>query len=154
MLMKSSRYSYFGLLLVIFWTCPVIAAPGVVTPTELSGGRIVSVEEARKLIGEGVLIFDVRSGINYGRGHIPGAVFAPYKGSSVKHVDFDPSQDRFSLSSLPKKKGVPVLIYSHGDTGWKSYKAAVTAIRTGYTQVNWFRDGFSAWVEAGLPVEH
>ncbi len=136
------------------WVNSSAAAPGVPTPTELPGGRIVSLQEARDMIDAGTRIIDVRSGINFGRGHIPGAVLVPYKGSSAKRVDFDPTLDRFPLSALPEEKDAPVLVYSHGDTGWKSYKAAVTAIRSGYTQVSWFRDGFSTWVAADLPVAH
>jgi rhodanese-related sulfurtransferase len=152
--MKSVTYRLFATLLAIFWASHVAAAPGVPTPTDLPGGRIVTLQEARDLVDGGARIIDVRSAINYGRGHIPGAVVAPYKGSSAKQVDFDPSLDRFPMGKLPEEKDAVVLIYSHGDTGWKSYKTAVTAIRAGYTRVNWFRDGFSVWVEAGLPVAH
>ena len=150
--MNSIRLHPLLFLFVLLWASPAAAAPGVLTPNELSGGRIVSLQEARDLVDGGARIIDVRAGINYGRGHIPGAVLVPYKGSSAKRVEFDPSLDRFPLSALPQERDAVVLIYSHGDTGWKSYKAAVTAIRSGYTRVNWFRDGFSAWVEADLPV--
>ena len=126
---------------------------GVPTPNELQGGRIITLEEAERLVGSGVMIIDVRSPINFGRGHLPGAVLIAYKGKSGKTMDFDASLDRFSMSKFPNDKQANVLIYSHGDTGWKSYKAAVTAIRWGYTNVSWFRDGFAVWKAAGLPVE-
>lgn len=141
---------------VLFFLLPggaLASNPGVPTPTELPGGRIVSLQEVRDLADGGARLIDVRSALNYGRGHIPGAVLAPYKGNSANRVDFDPSLDRFSLSALPEKRNTDVLIYSHGDTGWKSYKAAVTAIRSGYTRVHWFRKGLAAWEAVGLPVE-
>lgn len=137
---------------VLFMAVFIVQAAGVPTPTVLTGGSIVTVQEARGFMAAGAGVIDVRSAINFGRGHIPGAVLVPYKGSSAKQVDADLSLDDFSISLLPEDRNADVLIYSHGETGWKSYKAAVTAVRSGYTRVHWLREGFAAWKAAGLPV--
>lgn len=128
-------------------------AAGVPTPQVLPGGQVADLSRAQALVATAAPVFDVRSAINYGRGHIPGAVLAPYKGSSQNVEQFDAGLDRFAMDLLPADKDQPVLFYSHGDTGWKSYKAAILAIRAGYRQVHWFRDGYAAWVEAGLDSE-
>ena len=151
--MKSLPFPRVLVLFVLLWGCDIAATPGVPTPTALPDGRIVTLQQARELVDGGAKVFDVRSALNYGRGHLPGAVMAPYKGNSPNRADFDPTLDRFALSLLPGDKDAAVLFYSHGDTGWKSYKAAITAIRAGYTRVNWLRDGYSVWVATGLPVE-
>jgi rhodanese-related sulfurtransferase len=140
-------------LLIMLLNAMVAVAASLPTPAELPGGKIVSLKEAENMVGSGVAVFDVRSAINYGRGHIPGATLVSYKGKSAKRQDFDPELDRFSISLLPENKSTDLLIYSHGITGWKSYKAAITAIRAGYTRVHWLRSGFASWTRAGLPVE-
>ena len=44
------------------------------TPTTLSGGKVISVVEAKKLIdAKAVTFVDTRSVVNFGKGHIPGA---------------------------------------------------------------------------------
>ena len=130
------------------------AAGGTPTPSTIEGGRVVSVEEALRLASEsGVVFIDVRKGINYGRGHVPGARYIAYAGSSANATDFDASQDRFDLTKLPAVRATHLIFYSHGDTGWKSYKAAVMSIRAGYTNVSWMRDGFAGWVARGYPLE-
>lgn len=140
-------------LLILIGSCPGVSASGTPTPMELPGGRIVNLQESRKLIAAGAYVIDVRSAVNFGRGHIPGAVMASYKGESANTIDFEPTRDRFSLSVLPDNTAADILIYSHGMTGWKSYKAAITAIRSGYTRVHWFRSGLESWTAADLPLE-
>lgn len=140
-------------LLTLIGFCTGASASGTPTPTELPGGRIVNLQESRELLAAGAHVIDVRSAVNFGRGHIPGAVMGPYKGDSANTVEFEPARDRFSLSVLPDNTDADILIYSHGMTGWKSYKAAITAIRSGYTRVHWFRNGLESWKAADLPLE-
>ena len=112
------------------------------------GGKILTAAQAKDLVGK-AHFFDMRRAANYGRGHIPGAVALPYDQKSTLSVDFDASLDRFDLAQLPADKGAAVVFYSDGPTGWKSYKAAVLAIRAGYTNVMWFRGGTAEWRAAG-----
>lgn len=128
------------------------AAEKILTPTELPGGKIVSAEEARSLLGKAAF-FDMRSPVNYGKGHIPKAISLPYRQKSGLSPDFDPSLDHIDFSLLPADKGGAVVFYSDGPYGWKSYKAAVLAIRRGYTRVLWLRGGFTDWPAKGFPVE-
>lgn len=124
------------------------------TPAELKGGRVISVEEAKKLVdAKSAAFFDTRSAVNFGKGHVPGAMSASYKEKSEKVVDFDATKDELDFSKLPADKKTPVVFYSDGPTGWKSYKAAVLSVQRGHSNVLYMRGGFAEWTEKNLPVE-
>ncbi len=124
------------------------------TPTALAGGTVLSVEEAKKLLdAKGATFFDTRNAVNYGRGHIRGAISISYKEKSAFKADFDPAQDHLDLAKLPGDKNARIVIYSDGPTGWKSYKAAVLAIKDGRKNVMWMRAGTDGWTAKGFPME-
>jgi rhodanese-related sulfurtransferase len=124
------------------------------TPTSLKGGKVVTVDEAKGMVDKkAAAFFDTRAAINFGKGHIPGASIVAYKEKSEFKADFDASQDSFDLSKLPADKNAKIVFYSDSPQGWKSYKAAVTAVNAGYKNVGWMRDGFAAWTAKALPVE-
>lgn len=100
-----------------------------------------------------IILLDMRSPINYGRGRIPGAMSSPLKEESAHSESFDRSEHDWTPSRYGALKNSMIVIYSHGVTGWKSYKAAVMAADQGYTNIYWMREGFSAWKESGLPIE-
>ncbi|MEW5757688.1 MAG: rhodanese-like domain-containing protein [Pseudomonadota bacterium] len=129
-------------------------AEEVPTPTTLPGGKVVTIQEAKALLDAGKALFiDTRNPINFGRGHVPGAKLVSYDAKSEKVADFDASLDKFALEELPGDKERPIVFYSHGVTGWKSYKAAVMALRHGYKNVFWMREGMDAWTAAKYPEE-
>lgn len=97
--------------------------------------------------------YDMRSAVNFGKGHLKGAVAFPYEGRSENSETFDASQDRFDAARLPPEKGAAIVFYSDGPRGWKSYKAAVQASRAGYTNVGWMREGTAGWTAKGYPLE-
>jgi rhodanese-related sulfurtransferase len=121
-------------------------------PTSLPGVQVVSVEEARDLLGTAAF-FDVRPPISYGRGHIRSATTLPYDEKSAKSAAFDASRDRFDVTRLPKDKTQLVVFYGDGRTGWKGYKAATLATRAGHSNVKWLRAGTQGWVDKGAPLE-
>ncbi len=132
-----------------------MAADDTPTPTDLKGGKVVSVDEARKMLdSKSATFIDTRSVVNFGKGHLPGAKTAAYKEKSEKTAAFDAKLDSFELDKLPKDKAAPIVFYSDGPTGWKSYKAAVLSISAGYTKVHYLRSGFAEWTGKGFPVEN
>ena len=139
----------------VLGTTPAIAADDKPdTPTALKGGKVIGVDEAKGLIEKkGAAFFDTRAVINFGKGHVPGAVMVAYKEKSDFKPDFDVSQDSFELAKLPADKNAKLVIYSDGPKGWKSYKASVLAINAGYKNVMWMREGFGGWTAKNLPVE-
>lgn len=134
------------LCLFIFCLSSFAIAAETATPEAIEGGRVVAVEEAKACFDTGKALFvDVRNPLNYGRGHIPKAVAAPFGSGMASGLE----KGEF-LRKLPGDKSGPIIIYSHGRSGWKSYNAAVEAIKAGYTGVMWMRDGFSSWEENGF----
>jgi 3-mercaptopyruvate sulfurtransferase SseA len=124
------------------------------TPTKLNGGKVVTVDEAKKVLDGGSSMFvDTRAVLNFGKGHVPGAIAVAYKEKSEKVEAFDAAQDGFELAKLPADKAKGIVFYSDGPTGWKSYKAAVLAIKAGHKNVMYMRGGFSEWTAKGFPSE-
>jgi ABC-type phosphate/phosphonate transport system substrate-binding protein/rhodanese-related sulfurtransferase len=130
-----------------------VSTLGYFTPRILDGAKIVTAEEAAALIKQGAPIYDTRNKEEYTDRHIKGAKLVPYGEKSKKEVDFDASQDKFDLAQIPQDKNAPVIFACNGAECWKSYKASVAAIKSGYKQVYWFRGGFPEWRAKGLPTE-
>jgi rhodanese-related sulfurtransferase len=143
----------FGLILPLALLPSLTSAAEEPTPTTLKGGKIVSVDEAKALLDQkSAAFFDMRNILNYGKGHIPTGTALPYKGESENKPNFDSSKDKLDISKLPAAKNAKVVFYSDGPTGWKSYKAAVIAIKAGYSNVMWLREGYVGWVAKGYGV--
>ena len=124
------------------------------TPTSVKGARIITVDEAKGLLDKkAASFFDTRSPLNFGKGHVPGAILIAYKEKSEYVQDFDARQDSFDIARLPADKNAMIVIHSDGPSGWKSYKATVLAVKAGYRNVLWMRDGYAGWTAKGLPVE-
>ena len=124
------------------------------TPTSLKGGTVIGADEAGTLAkSKGAVFVDTRSVLNFGKGHVPGAISVAYKEKSDKVETFDGSQDQFEFAKIPSNKAAKIVFYSDGPTGWKSYKAAVLSVKQGYTNVMYLRGGFTDWSAKGLPVE-
>jgi rhodanese-related sulfurtransferase len=124
------------------------------TPTTLKGGKVITLDDAAALSKAKSAVFvDTRSPLNYGKGHIPAAVSAAYKEKSEKVENFKASDDSFDFAKIPADKAAGIVFYSDGPTGWKSYKAAVLAIKEGYKNVSYFRGGYTDWTAKNLPSD-
>jgi rhodanese-related sulfurtransferase len=124
------------------------------TPARLDGGKVISVDEAKKLLdGKAALFIDTRSVVNFGKGRVPGAQTASYKEKSEPVANFNAADDSFELEKLPKDKAAAVVFYSDGPTGWKSYKAAVLSVKAGHKNVMYMRGGMADWTAKSLPIE-
>lgn len=132
-----------------------ISADAPATPSTLSGGKVITVEEGKKLLDSKAATFiDTRAVLNFGKGHVPSALIAAYKENSDKVESFDASKDQFDLSKLPSDKSKAIVFYSDGPTGWKSYKAAVLAIKAGYKNVHYMRGGYAEWTAKSFATEN
>lgn len=56
------------------------------------------------------------------------------------------------LELLAPDKNRPIVFYCAGRECWLAVNAAMRAKAAGYTQVQWYRGGYSAWKAAGLPT--
>ncbi|MBT9503438.1 MAG: rhodanese-like domain-containing protein [Burkholderiaceae bacterium] len=133
---------------------PTVWADKPETPTKLAGAKVIGADEGKALAAAKTAAFiDTRNPLNFGKGHVPGAVTAAYKEKSEPTENFDASLDSFTMDKLPTDKNAKVVFYSDGPSGWKSYKAAVMAVKAGYKNVMYMRGGFTEWESKGLPVE-
>jgi rhodanese-related sulfurtransferase len=100
----------------------------------------VKIEEAEKLIADGVQLLDVRTQEEWDAGHLKGA----------KQVDFtaDGFIEKAKAAMDPKK---PVLVYCR--SGGRSAKATKALRDAGFTAVHDMAGGITAWQKAGKPVE-
>ena len=123
------------------------------TPAALAGAKLVAADDVVKAQSSGAVVIDSRVASEYAEGHIKDAVNVPYREKSEKAVNFDASQDEFNLAKLPADKAAAIVIYCNGPECWKSFKASTVAIKGGYTNILWYRDGFPQWKSNGLPAE-
>jgi rhodanese-related sulfurtransferase len=98
--------------------------------------REVSREEARKLIGEGAQLVDVRAEHEWSAGRIAGAVHLPLAELSERTGELDGNR--------------PVVLYCRG--GNRSTMAAEALAAAGFDAAK-LDGGIVAWAEDGLPLE-
>ncbi|MBF0247648.1 MAG: rhodanese-like domain-containing protein [Alphaproteobacteria bacterium] len=113
-------------------------APDAVAGAELvDAARVVELAQSRS----DLVIVDARRGEEFAKGHIEGA---------VNLLDADMTEAR--LRAVQPDAAGPIVFYCNGPRCLRSSNAAAKAVSWGYTQVYWFRGGWSAWVEARYPM--
>lgn len=130
-----------------------VSSRGFYTPEVLPGATIATAEQVKKMMAQGVPLFDVRPESHYREAHIPGAKHVPYQLNSPKEPDYDDSVDKFDLTKLPQDKNAPMIFQCNGAECWYSYKAARYMVQRGFKRVYWYRTGLPAWKAAGYPIE-
>ncbi|MBI5739077.1 MAG: rhodanese-like domain-containing protein [Nitrospirae bacterium] len=151
--MKKISSALLVLAFMLAMIC-VAVADDAVTPAKLEGAKIVTADEVKKILGQkDVHVYDMRKALNFGKGHLQGAVSLPFKWT-VENEDPSKRQGEFNMSQLPQDKNAKIVFHSDGPSGWKSYYAAKTAKEAGYKNVMWYREGFDDWSKKGYPLEH
>ena len=89
--------------------------------------------------GEKLVIVDVREESEWGRGHLPGAV---YMGKGVIERDIE--------QRVPDQN-TRLILYCGG--GFRSALAAENLQKMGYKNVESMDGGWKGWLDAGLPTE-
>ena len=138
---------------LIAFSCLSVFAEKVQTPASVDGVTVVTAKEAKALQDSGALIVDVRKRMQYETKRIKGAVNVAYKEKSAKVAGFDASKDKFKFEKFADHKTKDVVFYCNGVNCWKSYKAAVVAVKNGFTKIHWLRTGYPSWESAGFPTE-
>uniref|UniRef100_A0A831ZLM0 Rhodanese-like domain-containing protein n=1 Tax=Desulfacinum infernum TaxID=35837 RepID=A0A831ZLM0_9BACT len=122
------------------WVGDWSAASGT---TEDGLGLEISLEEAQILFFTKEAVFlDARSPDAYARGHIEGARNLPW-------VFFE---ERAPTVLADISKETPIVTYCDGEGCALSTELAVALIARGYDQVRVLANGWSVWVENGLPT--
>ena len=84
------------------------------------------------------VIIDARTGIEFKRGHIPGAINVP------------PRKLLLKTAPLPKDKDSEIVTYCmHGQRGWMAQKLLVAR---GYHRTSTLEGHLEGWKKAGLPL--
>ena len=83
------------------------------------------------------MLLDVRTAEEYAEGHIKGAVLIPVQELEQR------------ISEVPKDKQV----YVYCRSGVRSARASNMLVKAGYTRIENVQGGFTAWEDAGYPVE-
>jgi rhodanese-related sulfurtransferase len=117
----------------------LIVALVVVTGCMTGGYKDISAQEAKDLIDQNpnIVIIDVSP--FYSQGHLPGAVSYPIGNGTLE--DAIPSLD----------KDAKYLVYCHSDS--VAIQAANLLVDAGFTDVYRLDGNYSAWIDAGYPVE-
>jgi rhodanese-related sulfurtransferase len=139
-------------LVMILALAPIGVQAAEDTPKAIPGGVCVNTEQAKAQFDKGALFIDARVAAEYAEKHIRGAKSIPFKEAYTKESKTS-TVDSFDVAKLPADKNKPLVFYCNGSPCWKGYKAAAVAIKHGYKQVYWFRDGAPAWISKGYPTE-
>ena len=127
-----------SLPLVADWT------PEARLTNDKGNSMVVSLEDAKRLYLDKKAVFlDARSPMDYAQGHILGAQNIPWQ-------SFNEYIDRI-LDNIPDD--VRIVTYCDGEHCSLSEDLAEELISMGYKNVNVLLDGWTRWLEAGLPVE-
>jgi rhodanese-related sulfurtransferase len=141
--------------------------PGARTPTQLRRGQALTGMTPKAL--EGIQRWDtatlaqalrqserpvVIDAANFGP-VIPGSLNFINSGLAFEDDKLEqPYAERFDqmLRAAAPDLNKPVVFYCSHSESWLSVNAAMRARQMGHTQVIWYRGGFTAWTQAGLPT--
>ncbi|MEO6568894.1 MAG: rhodanese-like domain-containing protein [Opitutaceae bacterium] len=122
------------------------------TPTQIEGGAVISTEALYAMTQQKdspFIIFDVLGGE---RG-LPGAKNAQPAGNEGTFSDSTQRDfGNYLQQATQGKRDVALIFYCQNNHCWRSYNAALRAIKLGYTRVYWYRGGIEAWAQADLPT--
>ena len=105
---------------------------------------IISIGDAQKLFADKKAVFiDARSAEEFKAGHILGALSLPWN-------DFNKLFNS-AAPEIPQDK--PIIAYCDGESCGLSKELALALKDLGYADVRVLINGWSVWVQQGLPVE-
>lgn len=147
------KLSLLVLILVVAIAGIAIAGKVPTPTTPPDGVQIASADSVKSLVEKkDIQVFDMRKALNFGKGHLPGAVSVPYKWT--KKGDPSKRTGKYDMSKLPSDKKTNIVFHSDGPNGWKSYYASKAAAEAGYKNVMWMREGFGTWKDKGYSIAH
>jgi rhodanese-related sulfurtransferase len=119
----------------------LVAAP----PFESFPVDTIGLNQFRRIVEDkSALIFDARSSLYFGQGHVPGAM-------NLSRDHFARDYLRFR-STLEKEKDRPIVVYCSGGACHDSKMVAQALVSLGFDHVRIFAGGWDVWTAAGLPT--
>jgi len=146
------------MMAMLVWSSPAEAGKKPVVPEKLAGVNVISLDGLKALIsskkaGADFFLFDSRKASDFEAGRIPGAVHLPVPGKpDLGSAELDKAIKAMT-GKLPSNKAAHIIFYCNGHNCWRSPKSAAAAVKMGYTNVSWLRDGLPMWKKQGYPVE-
>jgi rhodanese-related sulfurtransferase len=134
---KSIRTAWMAVLIlvgIIAIGFLVVQVAGEFAPWRLADE--ISLDQARKQIGSGAIVLDVRTYEEFVGGHIEKSLFMPLEELSSL------------MAALPRDR----LIITVCRTGLRSIQARHILQEAGFSQVTSLKGGMEAWISAGFPV--
>lgn len=127
-----------GIPLVQDWSAEALLRDG-------QGNREdISLEDAARLFHEGCAVFlDARSAEEYLSGHIRGARSLPLHDADLL----------FEKAAGDVSPGTPLITYCDGEACSLSHDLATVLKKLGFEEVRVLVNGWTLWLENGLPVE-
>jgi rhodanese-related sulfurtransferase len=125
------------------------------TPHEApKGTTLVDAKKVQELQAAGAILVDARKASEFGEGSLKGAISVPYDPEkSAKEPVFDAKMDTFNPAAKLPNKDANIVVFCNAGSCWKSYKAAVVLVASGYKHIYWYREGFPDWKARKLPIE-
>lgn len=125
-------------------TCTYVSGTELVTstPESVAGATTVDATQAKELFDQEALFIDLRKENMWNAGRIPGAVWLEMKTAFTQEA-----------LEAEAEKSEALVFYCSGVRCPRSAKACEKALGWGFTNVYYFRGGFPAWKNAGLPIE-
>jgi len=136
------RQKFLLLLLAVLAMSPAWAEKPT-APNSINGVVTVNADKTIELIlnTPELIVIDARHPEEFHKGHIEDAIQL-----------VDTAVNKKSLAQIVKTKTTPLLFYCNGPRCLRSSRAAKKALKYGYTNIYWFRGGWSEWMAKELPV--
>jgi rhodanese-related sulfurtransferase len=115
-----------------------------VASSGLGAEAVIALEDAEVLFFSGTGVFiDARPEESYNQGHIAGARSLPWE-------EVETAYPR-ALEGVPKD--ARIVTYCDGESCGLSKELALNLLQKGYTHVRVLVNGWTGWLQSGLPVE-
>lgn len=138
--MKTIKKITFAAVISMVSIFSAVAEVGA--PLEVTGTTLVSSSEAKALFDEGAAFIDVRTDADFEAGRIPGSI----------HLDVKTALSEESLLD-EVDKDEKIVFYCNGVKCGRSSAACALAVKWGFTDVYYFREGLPGWKASGYSVE-
>jgi PQQ-dependent catabolism-associated CXXCW motif protein len=121
------------------------------TPESIPGARVIDTVELRHAVqgppAQRPFLFDVRG---EKRDSLPGAIWLPGAGRGASFEDAVQKLLGATLREVTRGDAARMLVFfCAGPRCWLSYNAALRAVKLGYRNVRWYREGIEVWGEGG-----
>lgn len=104
-----------------------------------AGMKLITLDRlTERLASNEITVVDARAAALYDAGHIPGAISIPLA-----------KLEKRTIGLLPENRSAKIVFYDEGQGGTSAGKAAELSGKSGYTDIELFREGAAGWSDSG-----